>query len=268
MNEINETHWESRHWGECMDRIINGDNTEVLAQMPDCCVDLVVTSPPYDDMRTYGSGQHDWTFAHFTKLARQLTRTLKPGGVIVWVVGDQTIDGSETCSSFKQAMHFCWLGLNLHDTMIYEKQSGNPPQRRYWQNFEYMFVLTKGKPKTFNGLRDKPNAYVLNRADEHGERGKFGLRSNIWRYPVGGKNIGDPIAHKHPAPFPEALAADHIRTWSNPGDLVVDPFVGSGTTAAVARKLERHFIGIEIESDYVQLARKRLSGWLFAGAST
>ena len=250
-----------------------GDNCDVLGSLPKESVDLVVTSPPYDDLRTYGG--HSWDFYG---VAWQLKRVLKPGGVIVWVVNDASVDGSETGTSLKQASHFQLLGFKLHDTMIYHRQAANPPSNRYWQNFEYMFVFCKGALKTVNLLKDRKNIYRKMGGDNVREsdgsitKGKrsgiafdeMGYRENIWRYSVGGGLVGDPICHNHPAPFPEQLAADHIASWSNPGDLVLDPFNGSGTTTKMAKLNGRKAIGIEVNPEYMPIAAKRLEQEVFA----
>jgi site-specific DNA-methyltransferase (adenine-specific) len=223
--------------------------------MSDETLDLVLTSPPYDNLRTYNGYSFD-----FENVAKELVRTLKPGGVIVWVVGDAVLKGSESGSSFRQALHFIELGLNLHDTMIFEKNSPAYPARadgnRYTQIFEYMFILTKGKPKTANLICDKPNKWAGFK-DFSGKLKNpvpdFSPRNNIWRFVTSFNGV------KHPAPFPEALAADHIATWSNEGDLVYDPFMGSGTTAKMAILSGRNFIGSEISIDYVLLANDRLA---------
>ena len=254
-----------------IDRIICGDNVKVLQELPDVCIDLTVTSPPYDDLRTYNG--YSWDFQG---LAAELYSVTKQGGVLVWVVGDAVVDGSETGSSFTQALYFKSIGFKLFDTMIYEK-SGNPPSPgRYTQEFEFMFVLSKGKVKTFNPIIDRKNKWggektfgSTSRRSKDGslkssgvrEINKIGKRSNIWRYSNGfGFGQSDKSAYEHPATFPETLARDHITSWSNPGDLILDPFVGSGTTAKMAKEASRHFIGIDISQEYCKLAEKRISG--------
>lgn len=262
-----------------LDQIILGDNVATLRTFPSASIDLVVTSPPYDDLRTYGG--HSW---NFEGLAAELVRVLKPGGVIVWVVGDAVIDGSESCTSMRQALHFRGLGVNLHDTMIYYRPSPYPDPSRYWQAFEYMFVFSKGKPNTVNLIRDKPNASGGTRAtrpktnrkadgtfdDYTGPertRAEIGVRENVWRIAAGGGiSSSDPIAFQHPAIFPEALPRDHILSWTNEGEIVLDPFSGSGTTAEMARQLGRRFIGIEVNPEYVEISRKRMAQQLLFGA--
>ncbi|MEM1225981.1 MAG: site-specific DNA-methyltransferase [Planctomycetota bacterium] len=236
-----------------LDSIVCGDNCEVTQTFPASCIDLVVTSPPYDGLRSYGGAT--WSFEG---VASQLYRVLKDGGVIVWNVGDQVIEGSESGTSFEQALAFKRLGLRLHDTMIYKKTGGgNLETYRYYQGFEYVFILSKGQPKAFNPICDRPNEYVVNRADESGERKKMGRRYNIWEYPNGGGHMGD--CGDHEAPMPEGLARDHILSWSNEGDIVLDPFSGSGTTAKMAKHNGRRFIGIEVNPRYCEIAEQRLA---------
>lgn len=244
-----------------------GDNCDVLGTFPKESVDLVVTSPPYDDLRTYGG--HSWDFYG---VAWHLKRVLKPGGVIVWVVADATKDGSETGSSFRQALHFKEIGLNLHDTMIYRKANYVPlTHNRYEQEWEYSFVFSKGKPATFHPKMDpctyagtktwgEPNMYKdssgnLTRVQQTTIK-DFKICGNIFTYEVGSRVTGD---ISHPAMFPETLAADHIRSWSNEGDTVLDPFAGSGTTLKMARELGRKSIGIEVNPDYCDIIKKRLA---------
>ena len=240
--------------------VVLGDNVTVLSTWPDACIDLVVTSPPYDNLRTYGG--HTWDFEG---VARELTRVLKPGGVIVWVVADATVNGSETLTSMRQAIHFKDVcGLRVHDTMIYEKSGvAYPDSNRYLQNTEFMFVFSKDAPKTVNLIRDRPNKYVGkmggNKRGGLCTRAEFGIRWNVWRYANGRDNSAkDRIAFKHPAIFPEGLARDHILSWSNEGDVVLDPFAGSGTTCLAARDAGRRYVGIEINAEYVEIINRRL----------
>jgi len=248
-----------------LDKIHCGDNCDLLGQLPRECIDLVVTSPPYDDLRTYGG--HSWDFFG---VAWQLKRVLKPGGVIVWVVADATKDGSESGSSMRQCLHFQQLGLKIHDTMIYRKSNPIPlTHNRYEQEWEYAFVLSLGKPKTWNPIlkKNKTAGKAVNwstRAVEDGAArrcrdettiaNETGYIGNIWEYPVGVDALGD-----HPAPFPEKLAKDHIISWSNVGDVVLDPFSGSGTTAKAAKELGRRFLGLEINPEYCAIAERRIA---------
>ena len=250
-----------------LDNIYNMDCLEGMKAMPDGSVDLTVTSPPYDNLRTYNGYCFD-----FENIARELYRVTKQGGVVVWVVGDATIEGDETCTSFRQALFFREVGFKLLDTMIYIKENYAPmypSARRYANQFEYMFVLSKGKHNTFNPVqrqkaRNKRESVAYRQKDgslqrkikEEGRETKDA--SNVWYYSVGGNSSKDNIAFEHPAIFPELLAADHINSWSNEGDVVLDPFMGSGTTAKVARALNRHYIGFEISAEYCEIIRKRL----------
>jgi DNA modification methylase len=258
-----------------LDQIILGDNCEVMRTLPSESIDLVVTSPPYDDLRTYGG--HAWDFYG---VAWNLKRLLKPGGVIVWVVADQTREGSETGSSAEQAKHFRDVGLRQHDTMIYARNNVatfDPRNKRYKHAWEYAFVFAKGEPKTANLIKDKPTkksgstgVTVRNpdgsmRTPKDVEFEEVQVRFNIWSYGVGfGQTTKDVSAYEHPAMFPEALARDHILSWSNEGDIVLDPFSGSGTTAKMAKHNGRRFIGIEVNPEYVEISQQRLAqGVLF-----
>lgn len=248
-----------------LNRIYCGDCLELMREMPDKCVDLTVTSPPYDNLRTY----HGFIF-NFEETAKELYRITKEGGVIVWVVGDATINGSETGTSFKQALFFKELGFNLHDTMIWNKggfTAVGALVSRYAPVFEYMFILSRGTPKTFNPIKDRKNKNAgkplhgnIRQRDGTtrpvSNPGKifkeYGIRYNIWDiYPQ--KHFV-----KHPAPFPEKLANDHILTWSKEGDLVLDPFMGSGTTLKMAKINKRDYIGFDISATYCYEARERL----------
>jgi len=245
-----------------------------MSSMPDNFIDLTVTSPPYDKLRDYDG--YEW---NFELVAKELYRVTKIGGVVVWVVGDATIDGSETLTSFKQAIFFrenC--GFNLHDTMIYEKNGSAYPasetSNRYSQIFEYMFVLSKEKPQTTNLLRDKKNRWAgsgtfgtNSERQQNGnikKRGSFivpvsSYRNNIWRINNGfGYSSEDEAAHQHPAIFPEQLAKDHILSWSNERELVYDPFMGSGTVAKMCILTNRNYVGSEISQKYCELAEKRI----------
>jgi len=235
------------------DTIYNEDCLITMGGMPDGWIDLIVTSPPYDDLRAYEGYSFD-----FEAIATELYRVIKPGGVIVWVVGDATKNGSESGTSFRQALYFLNLGFNLHDTMIYEKNSSTfsarPESNRYTQVFEYMFIFSKGKI-TANLICDKINKWAGFK-DYSGNMAnpvrQFGVRGNIWRYVTSQNSTG------HPAPFPEELAQDHIRSWSNEGDLIYDPFMGSGTTAKMARLNNRNYIGSDVSLNYCNIANSRV----------
>lgn len=247
-------------------KLITSDNVEALRKFPDELVDLTVTSPPYDNLRTYNGFTWD-----FEALAKELYRVTKPGGVVVWNVNDATVNGSETLTSFRQAIYFKDVcGFNVHDTMMWVKDGGGAvgSNKCYTQNFEYMFVLSKGAPKSVNLIRDKPNGSYgkdksgVGRRKQSGEHkvevrkptSEFSKRNNYWYIP--------PERGEHPAPFPEALANDHIISWSNEGDVVLDPFMGSGTTGKMALLNNRKFIGIELSPEYVEIAKERIENSL------
>jgi DNA modification methylase len=234
--------------------IFNENCLDTMARMEDEFIDLTVTSPPYDNLREYNGYSFE-----FEDIAKELYRVTQPNGLVVWVVGDATIKGSETGTSFKQALFFIEVGFKLHDTMIYEKNSPAYPAKasgnRYTQIFEYMFVFAKGKVPS-HLICDKPNKWAGHK-DFSGKLKNpvpdFSPRNNIWKYTTSFNGW------KHPAPFPEQLAHDHILSWSSQGDIGYDPFVGSGTTAYIAKKLGRKYIGSEISSEYCKMIEERLS---------
>jgi site-specific DNA-methyltransferase (adenine-specific) len=258
-----------------LNKIYNEDCLDTMKRMPDNFIDLTVTSPPYDNLRDYKGCE--WNFDIFKSIACELYRVTKAGGAVVWVVGDATINGSETGTSFKQALYFKEIGFNLHDTMIYRKKGlAFPDTVRYYQCFEYMFILSKTKPKAINLIDDKINIWSESKIkgkfrDPNGdlkERSGYrkkskvkpkGVRWNVWEYNTGwGHTYMEDYMRGHPAIFPEKLARDHIASWSNKGDLIYDPFMGSGTTALACIKLGRNYIGSEISKEYCEIANKRI----------
>jgi DNA modification methylase len=251
------------HCGDCLD---------IMNAMPDGCIDLTVTSPPYDNLRTYNGSLNDWGEAKWKLIIAALHRVTKQGGVVVWVVGDATINGSETGTSFRQALWAMECGFNLHDTMIWRKVDPPPQVKhglRYTSAFEYMFVWSKGKPTTYNEIRIACKRAGLS-SSIGTQRGADGTKDpvrlaarigkivndtkpahNIWETPTG-------KSREHPAVFAEPIARDHILSWSNPGDTVLDPFLGSGTTGKMALVHGRKFIGIEREPSYFAIAQERI----------
>ncbi len=248
--------------------ILHGDCADELQGIKTESIDLTVTSPPYDELRLYNGYSFD-----FGNVAKQLYRVTKQGGTVVWIVGDSTVKGSETGTSFRQALFFKSLGFNLHDTMIWEKQTFTATgalKTRYAQVFEYMFIFTKGKIKTFNPIKDRPTKRIrkkngtIRQADGTTKpqsslgkvyADKLAQRFNVWR-------INTEVSNNnrfHPAQFSEKLAEDHILSWSNVGDTVLDPFAGSGTTLKMAKKNDRNYIGIEISQEYIKICNQRLN---------
>ena len=249
-------------------RLILGECLEVMRDIPDGSVDLTVTSPPYDNLRTYNGNNAQWGEHVWKGVIEELHRVTADGGVVVWVVGDATVKGSETGTSFKQALWAIDCGFRLHDTMIYSKPNFSAVgalATRYAPVFEYMFVWSKGRLKAFNPIKDRPNkSYGVTKKspsirlpDGSIRRNKdvtfkeFGQRFNIWQYAPNAKGL-------HPAPFPDKLAEDHIISWSNEGDTILDPFMGSGTTGVAAKNLDRDFIGIEMDETYFNIAKARI----------
>jgi len=258
-----------------LNKIYCGDCLEKMEEIDDRSIDMVLTSPPYDNLRTY-NGSLNWGEHIWKPVIQELFRVIKDGGVVVWVVGDATIKRSETGTSFKQALYFKEVGFNLHDTMIYEKSGGSMPSpNRYLAKFEYMFVFCRGRLKTSNLIQDRKNRFrerwgkARKARNPDGSFGKeyaskiapeYGRRFNMWKYTQGGGyGSDDKIAYKHPAIFPEKLAHDHIVSWSNEGDTILDPFAGSGTVGKVAKQLNRNYILIEKDENYCEIANKRIT---------
>lgn len=247
--------------------LIHGDCLEIMKTIPDKSIDLVLTSPPYDNLRSY-NGSLLWSFEIFKSAANEIKRILKDGGVVVWVVGDATVKGSETGSSFKQSLFFKEIGLSLHDTMIYIKKNYIPfTHNRYEQEFEYMFVFSKGKPKSFNPIKiecktagnvvrrhngNKESGSAIRKRNDFTTTKRTKIKGNAWTYAVSNTR------YDHPAIFPLKLAEDHISSWSNKNDVVLDPFMGSGTTGIACVNTNRKFIGIEKDEKYFEIAKRRI----------
>ena len=246
----------------------HGDCLEMMKNIPDNSIDLTVTSPPYDNLRSYNGNINQWSFEKFQEIAKELYRVTTNGGVVVWVVSDATVKGSETGTSFRQALWFKECGFNLHDTMIWVKDGGGAigSNKCYTQNFEYMFVFSKGTPKTINLIYDKPNLSFgvdksgvgrrkidgTKKIEKRKPAKEFSRRNNWWYIPP-------QKGKEHPAVFPEQLANDHIISWSNEGDIILDPFMGSGTTGKMAKLNNRKFIGIELDDTYYEVAKNRIN---------
>ena len=249
--------------------LMQGDCLERMKEIPDGSIDLTVTSPPYDNLRTYNGNNELWGEHVWKAVIKDLYRVTKDGGVVVWVVGDATIKGSETGTSFRQALYFKEIGFNLHDTMIYRKTNYVPlTHNRYEQEFEYMFVFSKGKPKTFNPIKipcktagaktsgrtfyQTNNQNIPTAGHKNNTVSVCKQKGNVWELSTNAGIKG------HPAQFPEQLANDHIISWSNEGDTVLDCFMGSGTTGKMALLNSRNFIGIELDEGYFNIAQERI----------
>lgn len=259
---------------DCINKFVCGNSIDVLQKFDDNSIDLIVTSPPYDDLRDYGN-KDVWNFDTFKAISQQLYLKLKDGGVICWVVGDSVKNGSETLTSFKQAIYFNDIGFKIHDTMIYYKNNFSfPSKNRYHQRFEYIFILVKGKIKTFNPICDVKNKYCgQSRWGKNSKRQKngelkysenkpsiineFGMRGNVWYVITSNiKSQKNQKAFQHPAVFPESLAKDLIISYSNEGDVVCDIFGGSGTVSRMCKNTNRNHIYIDIYDEYVKLAEE------------
>lgn len=245
-----------------------GNSAKILKTINNESVDMILTSPPYDTLRNYNNSLQ-WNFEIFKDIANELKRVLRENGVIIWVIGDSTTNGSESGTSFKQALYFKELGLNLYDTMIYRKLNYMPlTHKRYEQEFEYMFCFCKGKPKTFNPIMEKckyagtkAGGQLYKTSDDATTDVRYvvkdkKIKGNIFEYHTGQAYTGK---YKHPAMFPLELALDQIKSWSNEGDIILDPFMGSGTTGVACKKLSRDFIGIEIVNKYFDIAQERIN---------
>ena len=260
----------SRRFNININNIYQGESVEFMRNnIPNNSIDMVLTSPPYDDLRDYDGFEFDYEM-----MLDEIYRVLKDGGVCVWVVGDSVIDRRKQLSPFKQATYANMIGLKLYDNIIYHKTTPSPPHKdRYFNTYEYMFVFFKGdKPKCIKLLADRKNKTAgrftgsITRREQCGKLtrkdgvyiGNYGIRDNIWSYDVGNnKTTKDKFAYQHPAIFPEKLAEDHILSWTNEGDIVLDPMCGSGTTCKMAKLNNRRFIGIDISKEYVELSKER-----------
>jgi len=264
---LNDYLYHKTNYGE----LYCGNCIEIMQYINYNSIDMVITSPPYDNLRNY-KNNCSFTWEVFEQLAKLIYQKLKNGGICVWIVGDATIKGSETGTSFKQALYFKDIGFNLHDTMIYERR--NAPcsyNKRYRQFFEYMFIFSKGSPKTFNPIKvNLKTEYKFSPSATRRQKDgttkkiekfdlKYTIRSNIWKYSVGYMHsTKDKIAFKHPAIFPEQLIIDHIISWTNEGDLILDPMAGAGTTGVCAIETNRKYILIDIETEYCEIAKQRI----------
>lgn len=249
--------------------LYNNDCLEQLKLFKSECLDLTITSPPYDNLRTYNLEKLS---VDYKALAKELYRTTKRGGVVAWVVQDQTINGSKTLSSFRQAIIFQDAGFNVHDVMIWKKDTSSFPRKNAYANvFEYIFIFSKGRPKTFNPIKDRKNKYAgtkihgtyrdkdgasIKRNDKWCDKvvSEYGARFNVWDIPTEKVNKTG-----HPAVFPLKLVSDLIMSWSNEGDVILDPFMGSGTTGIACQQLNRKFIGIELNKEYFENTKRRIN---------
>lgn len=246
------------------------DCVEGMKKIPDNSVDIVVTSPPYDGIRDYNGFNFD---LHET--GRGLIRILKEGGIVAMVIQDQTKNFGKTLTSFKTIIDWCDnIGFKLFECVIYRKHGS---EGAWWTNrfrvdHEYMPIFLKGeKPQYFNKENLKvPSIHggkVMTGSGSRRTDGKTNARvtrpintmkcrGTIWNYLMAGDK--DPIKRQHPAPFPDQIPLDFIECFCPPGGVVLDPFMGSGSTAVAAKKLNRKYIGFDTSEEYIKIAHARL----------
>ncbi len=252
-------------------RIINADCIKATARLPANSIDLVMFSPPYDGIRDYKKG---WIF-DFPALGKNLYRLVKDGGVCAVVINDGTQDFAKSLTSFRLVLNWCdTAGWRLFETCIYQRD-GNPGawwKRRFRVDHEYIFLFLKGKkPKTFDKeplmVPSKHAGRIYSGTDrltsgkfkkiDHKPVKRMKCRGTVWKYPTSNTE-GNRTKLQHPATYPDPLAQDIIQCFSEPGDTVLDPMCGSGTTCVMAMKMKRQYMGIDINEEYCQIARKRL----------
>ncbi|MCQ2348080.1 MAG: site-specific DNA-methyltransferase [Paludibacteraceae bacterium] len=253
-----------------LNKIICGDSGEILPTFPENSVDLVVTSPPYDDLRTYNGFQVD-----LHAIGKELYRVLKPGGVVVMVIQDSTKNFAKSLTSFKTIVDWCDnIGFKLFETCIYHKYG---TEGAWWKNrfrvdHEYMPIFFKGDrlqyfdkeplkiPSKHGGkvMTGSGNRHTDGTTSERVTRpiNLMKCRGTVWDYLMAGDK--NPLKRKHPAVFPDKIPYDCIRCFCPEDGIVLDPFVGSGTTAVIAKKLGRKYIGIDISQEYCNLSNERI----------
>jgi site-specific DNA-methyltransferase (adenine-specific) len=253
-----------------LNKVYQQDCIVGMRKIPDGAIDLVVTSPPYDNLRDYNGYSVD-----LNETGKNIYRILKDGGVAVMVIQDQTKNFGKSLTSFRTIVDWCDnVGFKLFECVIYRK---NGTEGAWWKNrfrvdHEYMPIFLKGeKPQYFNKdslkVKSKHGGKIMTgfaNRKTNGETGKsitkaineMKCRGTVWDYLMAGDK--DPVKRKHPAPFPDKIPFDFINCFCPPNGIVLDPFVGSGSTVVGAKKLNRSFIGFDISEEYCNLTRKRL----------
>lgn len=254
-----------------LNQIICGDAFEIVRSWPASSVDMVVTSPPYDGIRDYKGFS-----LNLSAVGQELHRILKDGGVVAMVIQDQTKNFGKSLTSFRTILDWCdRVGFKLFETVIYRKYGAEGAwwNKRFRVDHEYIPVFLKGeRPQYFNkehlkipskhggktmtgggtrltnGVRIATRAITIN---------PFKCRGTIWEYMTAGD--GSRLKHQHPATFPNQLPYDFIQCFCPPDGIVLDPFVGSGTTTVAAKNLDRSYIGIDIAPAYCEIAKKRMA---------
>ena len=247
------------------------DCVEGMKAIPDGSVDLVVTSPPYDRTRDYNGFSFD---LHAT--GEQIFRILRDGGVAAVVIQDQTKNFGKSLTSFRTVVDWCDnIGFKLFECVIYRKHGteGAWWTQRFRVDHEYMPIFVKGhRPKYFNKdplkIPSKHGGKTMTGSGNRQTNGRTTqtirrainltkCRGTVWEYLMAGDK--NPVKRKHPAPFPDKIPLDFIQCFCQPDGIVLDPFMGSGSTAVSAKKLGRHFLGFDISSEYCKIAETRLN---------
>lgn len=250
--------------------IINSDCIEAMRKMGNCSIDLIVTSPPYDEIRDYNG----YTM-NIHGVCYESYRLLKDGGMLCMVINDSTKEYGKSCTTYRVILDCVDnIGFKLFENVIYAKD-GRPGawwNKRFRVDHEYILMFLKGKkPKYFDKEHLKVpaiHAGKMARGTQRLTNGNMVLikdnivkdkkcRGTIWKY-VTSKSDGDKIKLKHPATFPDKLAEDLILCFSDEGDVILDPFCGSGTTIVMAKRNNRKYIGIEISKEYCEISQERL----------
>ena len=264
---INVSH--ETHMFEKTNVIHTGNCTDILSQYPDDFFDLTIFSPPYDDIRNY----HGYTL-DMNSLGNELFRTTKEGGIVIMITQDQTKNFKKSLTSFRTIIDWCDnIGWKLFECVIYKKD-GRPGvfwEKRFRVDHEYIPIFFKGdKPKYFNKDSVKvPCKYkgrilnsFLERVGDKSVRSKKQMivpdtkcRGTIWFF---NRDLNLNLKRKHPAVFPDQLPYDFIQVFTEKGDIVLDPMIGSGTTAVMAKLLERNYVGIDISKEYCDIAKERV----------
>ena len=252
------------------DKLIVGDCLNIMKKIEENTFDLIVFSPPYDSLRKY----NDYTF-DLKKTGEQIFRVLKDGCLCAMVIQDQTKNFGKSLTSFRTAVDWVdRIGFKLFETVIYRKHGieGAWWNKRFRVDHEYIHLFLKGeKPRYFNKdplrIPSKHGGKTMVGSGNRKTDGtttktttihvnKMKCRGTVWDY----LNAGDKnkLKQQHPAVFPDKIPYDIISCFSPVKGLVLDPFVGSGSTCVMAKKLDRFYTGIDISSKYIEIAKKRL----------